>query len=171
MPRHMLPQVGTTVWYFTDPTRRPMAAIVTKRVSYSSFNLTYFAAQTGTATAVTAVAFLENPALRSASGAYCTPTGIQDDVDGATDVTSATQRATAVASFVAGGTGYVVGDILTVATTGGATFRVTTAAGGIVSAGTIVNGGSVTKPGPAGTLATTGGTGTGCTVTITWTDN
>ena len=39
MPRHMLPQVGTTVWYFADPTRRPQAAIVIKRTTYNSFNL------------------------------------------------------------------------------------------------------------------------------------
>ena len=82
MPRHMLPQVGTTVWFFADPTRRPQAAIVTKRTSYSQFNLGTFNAQTGAYLGIINVPFLENPALRAASGQFCTPTGIQDDIDG-----------------------------------------------------------------------------------------
>lgn len=81
MPRHMLPQVGTLVWYFTAVGKRPSAAIVTKRISNISFNLSYYVGDTGVATPALAVAFLENPGLKPASGAYCTPTGIQDDYD------------------------------------------------------------------------------------------
>lgn len=83
MPRHMQPQVGTLVWYFSAVGKRPSAAIVTKRTANATFNLTFFAGDTGTATAVTAIPFLENSGLKPASGAYCTPTGIQDDIDGA----------------------------------------------------------------------------------------
>jgi hypothetical protein len=168
----MLPQVGTQVWYFTDPTRRPQAAIVTKRVSYSSFNIVFFPAQAGTAaTAVTSVPFLENPALRPASGGFCTPTGIQDDIDGATDTTTLSQRATSIA-VTAGGTGYTVGDTLTLpANTGPVVLRVTTAAGGIISAVSIVSPGNAVKPGPAPAQSCTGGTGTGATFTVTWADN
>ena len=36
MPRHMQPQVGTQVWFFADPTRRPQTAIVTKRITKNS---------------------------------------------------------------------------------------------------------------------------------------
>lgn len=171
MPRHMLPQVGTTVWFFADPTRRPQAAIVTKRTSYSQFNLGTFNAQTGAYLGIINVPFLENPALRPASGQFCTPTGIQDDIDGSTDVTSLTQKASSIA-VTAGGTGYNVGDILTLpANTGPVVLRVTTAAGNIISAVSIVNAGSAVKPGPAPAQSCTGGAGSGATFTITWADN
>src|SRR5580765_7973961 len=170
MPRHMLPQVGTPVWFFADPTRRPQAAIVTKRISYSQFNLAVLA-PVGTVSGIINVPFLENPALRPASGQFCTPTGIQDDIDGAGDTTTQTQRAASVA-VTAGGTGYVVGDNLTLpANTGPITLRVTTAAGGIISAVTITNPGSATKPGPAPAQSATGGSGSGATFTVTWADN
>src|SRR5580765_7181299 len=170
MPRHMLPQVGTPVWFFADPTRRPQAAIVTKRISYTSFNLIVFSPQAGTASGILTVPFLEL-GLRPASGQFCTPTGIQDDIDGATDVTTQTQRAASVA-VTAGGTGYVVGDNLTLpANTGPITLRVTTAAGGIISAVTITNPVSATKPGPAPAQSATGGSGSGATFTVTWADN
>lgn len=171
MPRHMLPQVGTVVWFFADPTRRPQAAIVTKRTTYNQFNLGTFNGQTGAYLGIINVPFLENPALRPASGQFCTPTGIQDDIDGATDTTTQSQKAASVA-VTAGGTGYVVGDNLTLpANTGPVTLRVTTAAGGIISAVNITNPGSATKPGPAGAQTATGGTGTGATFTVTWADN
>lgn len=83
MPRHMLPQVGTLVWYWSAPGKRPTAAIVVKRVSQVSFNLATWVGDTGVATPQLAVPFLENPGLVPASGAYCTPTGIQDTIDGA----------------------------------------------------------------------------------------
>lgn len=83
MPRHMKPQVGTLVWYWSGPTKRPSAAIVTKCISKVSFNLSYYVGDTGVATPALAVPFLDNPGLKPASGAYCTPTGIQDDYDGA----------------------------------------------------------------------------------------
>ena len=170
MPRHMLPQVGTTVWFFADPTRRPQAAIVTKRTSYNQFNLAVLI-PAGTVTGILNVLFLENPALRPASGQFCTPTGIQDDVDGSGDTTTQTQRASSVA-VTAGGTGYVVGDNLSLpANTGPILLKVTTAAGGIISAVSITNPGSATKPGPAGAQAATGGTGSGATFTVTWMDN
>jgi hypothetical protein len=167
MPRHMLPQVGTLVWFFADPTRRPQAAIVTKRISKSSYNLSVFSPQAGTVTGVLTVAFFE-AGQKPASGMYCTPTRIQDDYDGAGDVTSQTQRASSIA-VTAGGTGYTVGDNLTIPN--GVALRVTAAAGGIISAVSITNPGSVAKPGPGTAQSATGGTGTGATFTVTWVDN
>jgi len=165
----MLPQVGTPVWFFADPTRRPQAAIVTKRVSYSSFNLSVMV-PVGTVTGILAVPFLE-VGQKPASGNFCTPTGIQDEVDGSGDTTTQTQKASSVA-VTAGGTGYVVGDTLTLpANTGPVILKVTTAAGGVISAVTISNPGSATKPGPAGAQSVTGGAGTGATFTVTWVDN
>jgi hypothetical protein len=169
MPRHMLPQVGTTVWFFADPTRRPQAAIVTKRTSYSQFNLSVLI-PAGTASGIINVPFLE-VGQKPASGQFCTPTGIQDEVDGSGDTTSLTQRASSVA-VTAGGTGYTVGDTLTLpANTGPVVLRVTTAAGGIISAVSIVSPGNAVKPGPAPAQSCTGGTGTAATFTITWADN
>ena len=170
MPRHMLPQVGTIVWYFTDPTRRPQAAMVTKRVTKQSYTLSVFAAVGGSCTGATGIPFFEAGA-KPASGPYCTPTRIQDEMDGPTDTTTLSQKAVAVASVVAGGSNYVVGDVLSVTGSGGVTIRVATLTGNAVATATIVNAGNFTKPGPAGTLSTTGGTGTGCQVTLTWTDN
>ena len=83
MPRHMQPQVGTLVWYWSAPGKRPSAAIVVKRVSQVSFNLVYWIGDTGVSTPALGVPFLENAGLVAASGAYCTPTGIQDMIDGA----------------------------------------------------------------------------------------
>jgi hypothetical protein len=166
----MLPQVGTTVWYFADPTRRPQAAIVTKRVTNQSYSLALFSAIGGTASGLTGVPFLELGA-KPASGGFCTPTGIQDELDGATDTTSLSQKAASVA-VTAGGTGYTVGNTLTLpANTGPVVLQVTTAAGGIISAVNIINPGNATKPGPAGAQSVTGGSGTGATFTVTWADN
>lgn len=170
MPRHMLPQVGTTVWYFTDPTRRPQAAIVTKRVTNASYTLATFVAQTGAYLGATGVPFYEL-GMKPASGSFCTPTGIQDELDGAADTTTLSQKASSVA-VTAGGTVYTVGDTLTLpANTGPVVLRVTTAAGGIISAVSIVSPGNAVKPGPAPAQSVTGGTGSGATFTITWADN
>ena len=170
MPKHMLPQVGTQVWFFADPTRRPQAAVVTKRTSYSQFNLGVLSPSAGTVTGIINVPFLEVGA-KPASGQFCTPTGIQDDVDGTGDTTSLSQKANSVA-VTAGGTGYTVGDTLTLpANTGPVVLRVTTAAGGVISAVSIVNPGNAVKPGPAPAQSATGGTGSGCTITVTWADN
>src|SRR6266496_1414531 len=95
MPRHMLPQVGTIVWYFADPTRRPQAAIVCKRVTETSFNLVRLNGETGASAAALACPFLADSGMKSVSGPYCTPTGIQDTVDGASDVQTTTQHISA----------------------------------------------------------------------------
>lgn len=170
MPRHMLPQVGTPVWFFADPTRRPQAAIVTKRVAYNSFNLSVLKPADGTVTGTINVPFLENPALKPASGQYCTPTGIQDDIDGAGDTTTLSQKAVS-AVVTAGGANYAVGDTITVAN--GVVARVATLATTAAATVTIVNGGNVTKPGPvpAQSQISSSGAGTGATLTITWADN
>lgn len=169
MPRHMQPQVGTIVWYFADPTVRPQAAIVVKRVTDTSFNLTRLNGQTGVAAAALAVPFLENSGLRAASGAYCTPTGIQDTSDGAGDVQSATSKVTA-AAVQAGGTGYVVGNTITLGN--GVVVTVATAPAGVIATVTITNPGSVVTP-PANPVAqvSTNGPGTGATFNLTWTAN
>jgi len=167
----MLPQVGTLVWYWSDPTRRPQAAIVAKRVSYTSFNLSYCNAQTGVWAAATAVPFLENPGLEPASGVYCTPTGIQDDIDGASDVTSPTSRVTA-AAVQAGGANYAVGNTITLSN--GVVLTVATVTTGAVATVTITNPGSVvTASIPANPVAqvSTSGSGTGATFNLTWTGN
>lgn len=73
------------------------------------------------------------------------------------------------AVIAAGGTGYTVGDILTTAggtSTFPATFKVLTAPGGIVGTVSVVNGGAYTVN-PTNPASTTGGTGTGCTLTLT----
>ena len=64
----------------------------------------------------------------------------------------------------AGGTGYTVGDILTVAGGTGGTIKVSTVSSGVVTAVTKVNAGSGYSILTG--IATTGGTGVGCTVAI-----
>lgn len=91
-------------------------------------------------------------------------------------------------SIVSGGTGYAVGDVLTLGRTG-ATAGAVAAGGdaqvivdnvssGVVTALRIINTGSYTSTAsqtgqtlPTGTVATTGGTGTGCTVSATFATN
>src|SRR5262245_44695062 len=166
MPRHMLPQTGTIVAYFADPTRRPMAAIVTKKISKALVNLSVFDAEAGTLSGKTSVALMD-VGTAPASGAFCTPLPPNDPVnDGNTDVQSATARVTA-AAVQTGGTTYAVGDIITLAaTTGGAQLRVATVSTGAVATVTIVNVGSAkagsTPANPVSQLSTTG-TGTGAT--------
>ena len=78
-----------------------------------------------------------------------------------------------VDSIVAPGTAYVVGDILTVVGGTGtiaAQVEVTTVSSGTVTAVRRSNDGVYTAP-PTGTLTTTGGTGTGCTLTCTFAAN
>jgi len=65
----------------------------------------------------------------------------------------------------AGGTGYTVGDVLTLTTTGtGGTVTVSTVSGGVVTAVTVTTTG---KSYTTGVKSTSGGTGTGCTINIT----
>ncbi len=71
-------------------------------------------------------------------------------------------------TVVAGGTGYVTGDIITVGT-GTSTAKATayvTASAGVVTGLQVINSGSYTVA-PSASGATTGGTGTGLTVTAT----
>ena len=80
--------------------------------------------------------------------------------------TGVTQLATVAVG--AGGTGYTVGDIATLVGGAGeaAQVKVLTAPGGIVATFQLIHTGYYTTA-PSGTLATTGGTGTGLTVTFT----
>ena len=88
-------------------------------------------------------------------------------------VTSGTRIAlgvqTVASAPTAGGTLYVIGDVLTCAVGGaGAQFVVTgIAAGGIVTSIALINAGTTTGYTVATGQATTGGTGSGCTISIT----
>lgn len=80
------------------------------------------------------------------------------------------QHLSAVDSIAAGGTGYTVGDVLTLS--GGtashaSTVEVLTAPGGVVGSVLIKNYGAYTAP-PSDPVSTTGGTGTGCTLNCTF---
>jgi hypothetical protein len=81
------------------------------------------------------------------------------------------------ATIAAGGTGYAVGDILTLSggTTGGtfpanATVRVSAVSAGVVSAVTMQVPGSYSAL-LSNPVSTTGGSGSGCTLTVTWGNN
>lgn len=85
-------------------------------------------------------------------------------------VTFATSNSVTAAAVAAGGIGYVVGDILTAS--GGtfsqaATFRVKTVAAGVVTAVIIVQHGAYTVN-PGNPVSTTGGAGSGATLTLTF---
>jgi hypothetical protein len=93
------------------------------------------------------------------------------DIAGAANGT-ALMKAVGTTTVAAGGTGYQVNDVLTLVDGAGASrvaaqFVVTAAAGGIVSAVSILTAGSYDSlPGAGAT--TTGGHGTGCTLTPKW---
>lgn len=85
-------------------------------------------------------------------------------------VTFATSNHVITAAVAAGGTGYTVGDILTAVGgtfTTAATFRVDTVSGGLITGLTLIESGAYTVN-PSSPVATTGGTGTGATVTVTF---
>lgn len=78
------------------------------------------------------------------------------------------------ATIAAGGTGYVVGDVLTLSggTTGGtfpaaAKAKVSAVSSGVVTAVTMQAQGSYSAA-PGSPVSTTGGSGSGCTLTVTW---
>lgn len=74
------------------------------------------------------------------------------------------------ATVAAGGTSYQVGDILTVSggtVTTAATFKVATLSGSAVATVALVAGGEYTTT-PANPASTTGGNGTGCTLTVSY---
>jgi hypothetical protein len=81
-------------------------------------------------------------------------------------------RAVLSSTIAAGGTGYTVNDVLTL--TGGtstetATVTVTTVSGGVVTAvGPTAAARGMYTVLPTNPVSTTGGTGTGCTLTVTW---
>jgi hypothetical protein len=82
----------------------------------------------------------------------------------ATNVFGAAQSAT----VDDGGTGYVVGDTLTLSGGTGHTaarFRVASVSSGVVTAVTVLDPGSYSAP-PSSPVATTGGTGSGCELTV-----
>jgi hypothetical protein len=85
-------------------------------------------------------------------------------------ITFATASQATTATVSAGGSSYVVGDKLTVS--GGtfgtaATFEVTGVSGGAVTTVELLAGGDYTAT-PGNPASTTGGTGTGCTLTVTY---
>ena len=99
---------------------------------------------------------------------YTPPTGAVNVLPkyGLTSITRRTNAVTAI-SIVAAGTGYTVGDLITITNGGGATAFVT---GINVSTGAVTSiqlGDMGTGTATAGTQATTGGTGTGLTVSNT----
>jgi hypothetical protein len=74
------------------------------------------------------------------------------------------------ATVGAGGAGYVVGDLISLSggvVTGAAMFRVETVAGGAVATVSVWKAGNYPEV-PANAVATTGGTGTGATLNVTW---
>ncbi len=85
-------------------------------------------------------------------------------------VQTTTSQGASSATIGAGGTGYTVGDLLTVSGgtfTTAAVFKVSTVSGGAVTAVTLDTKGDYTAT-PSNPAATTGGTGTGCTLNVTW---
>lgn len=87
-------------------------------------------------------------------------------LDGYGQPTIGSKGQIATVSVGTGGTGYSVGDTLTVIQSGAfaGLVRVTAAAGGVVSAVVVINGGQGYSV--ASGLATIGGLGSGCTITI-----
>lgn len=98
----------------------------------------------------------------------------KDDID-STDAATATDEFTVVAEaesavVAAGGSTYVEGDILTLSggtSTVAATVEVTGVTGGAVDTVEVVEPGAYTVI-PTNPVSTTGGSGTGCTLTVTW---
>ncbi len=96
-----------------------------------------------------------------------TATTYQDALSRLEEIATSNSIETAV-TVTAGGTGYVVADVLTGV---GGTFspnafqvEVTAVSAGVVTAVRVTNGGAYTVN-PSTPVATTGGTGTGCTLT------
>ena len=100
------------------------------------------------------------PAVIETAGAwYDTPPTIAVEVP---------DRVVTAAVLAVGGTGYAVGDLITLAN--GVKLTVATAAAGVVSAVTVTDPGSVTGTPPTGAQpqVSASGTGTGATFTLTW---
>lgn len=102
-----------------------------------------------------------------------TATTYQDGLSRLEEICTSNSIAASV-TVTAGGTGYTVADILTLV---GGTFspnaaqvEVTAVSGGVVTAVRVTNGGAYTVN-PGTPVATTGGTGTGCTLTPTFASN
>lgn len=96
-----------------------------------------------------------------------TATDYQDLLSQLVQIATATNIATAAVS--AGGTGYTVGDVLTLSggtKTHSATVEVTAVSSGVVTAVKLRDGGAYSVA-PTSPASTTGGTGSSCTITIT----
>lgn len=94
------------------------------------------------------------------------PTNVTN-VDGTNEEYELTANALS-ATVGAGGTGYTDGDTLTVSgVTGTAPTFTATVSGGVVQSVTLATAGAATVV-PTDPAATTGGTGTGCTLNVTW---
>lgn len=92
------------------------------------------------------------------------------DIDTTSDEITVDSRIAASAVVGAGGTGYTVGDVLTVTNANAtitAQFTVVTAPAGVVGTVSLLRQGRAFADTGAG-AATTGGTGTGCTLTVTY---
>ena len=119
----------------------------------------------GTVTALT---------VTSAGSAYTTiptPAITAPTTAGGVQATATATMSRATSTIVSGGTGYTLNDTITVVGgtfTTAASFTVSAVSGGVVTALAVANGGTYSVL-PTGTLSTTGGTGTGLTLTIdTW---
>jgi len=88
---------------------------------------------------------------------------------GGVQATASTTVQYSGATIAAGGTGYAVSDVLTlVGGSGTTTVRVTTVSAGAVTAVTYNSGGGGYTSTPTNPTSTTGGTGSGCTLNVTW---
>ncbi|MDB6138196.1 MAG: hypothetical protein JWO94_1268 [Verrucomicrobiaceae bacterium] len=84
---------------------------------------------------------------------------------------TSTLKVVSIGSVAAGGTGYSVGNVLTLVgggTGAAATFTVSSVSTGAVTAVTITTAGAYTGTIATTALATTGGAGTGCTLTVAY---
>jgi hypothetical protein len=142
MPRSITaPQTGSIVWYFSAAGAAPQAAIVTRTIDAAHFNL-FVLSQAAVGSAVLNV-------LYSLVGQ-----GIGQSVS--------------AAAVAAGGTGYAVGDTITLPN--GVVLTVATLAVSAVATVTITNAGNVAGTPPANPQAqvSTSGAGTGATFNLTW---
>lgn len=149
MPRSIKrPQTGSPVWYYANPApAAPLAAVVTQTVSWSD------ATETGTFNLFT----LSGVAVGSAVLAV------------PYTQSSAPPQVVTAAAVQAGGSGYAIGDQITLSN--GVVLAVATLSTTAVATATVVRGGaSYTASPPANPVAqvSTTGAGTGATFNLTW---
>lgn len=172
---------GTTSVAVTDPYTGNIATINFFRPTYNTVfttlvvhGLTGFTTATATAIQAAVFAYLNDLQIGEGltiSGIYAAALAIMPNIAQplfSIQAVYAGLTPSSLGSFApVGGAGYVVGDILTVVQSGasGGTVKVAAVTAGVPSALTFVTPG--TGYTPASGLATTGGTGTGCTISLT----